>query len=416
MDEPPCMLAAKGTGLTKPLLPGEHQGLAADEVTIAELLSDAGYSTAMWGKWHMGESEDHAPEHQGFDYSYYGVYNGAPLAWSDSAAIHEESTPAAVAHFYDYPGDKAYQRQTGIDMAKGFYQGGKGTKRKVVHETSQQGVLDFEKESAKQIVEYIKDQADSEQPFFIYWGSYAQQIAGAPDYQGREHVDTMNNQASFMMMHNEQVAQILETLQAEGIEGNTLVLWISDNGPMYYFWPTSGYSWLRGGKGDVTEGGVRVPAMAWWPGMIAPNQDPVDLLHISDLYTTAVRLGGAISELPKDRIIDGLDQTSLLLLGEGHGRRNYMYHYRGPKLSAVRMGDLKFHMQTGPGKGLAKGELYNIMRDPGEKYDNVTRYLYAIPQIQKLVMGHMGMMRKFPNRELSMMPSRQAGPPHRPQN
>ena len=77
-----------------------------------------------------------------------------------------------------------------------------------------------------------------------------------------------------MAAHNAHMKQLLDTLKAEGIAENTLVVWISDNGPMYAFYPNSGYSWLKGGKGDVTEGGVRVPAMAWWPGMIAPNQGP----------------------------------------------------------------------------------------------------------------------------------------------
>jgi arylsulfatase A-like enzyme len=85
-------------------------------------------------------------------------------------------------------------------------------------------------------------------------------------------------------MHNANVGRLLDTLRKEGIAENTLVVWWSDNGPMYAFWPTSGYSWLKGGKGSVNEGGVRVPAMAWWPGMIEPGQDPVDMIHITDLY------------------------------------------------------------------------------------------------------------------------------------
>ena len=197
-----------------------------------------------------------------------------------------------------------------------------------------------------------------------------------------------------------------------------------DNGPMYAFYPNSGYSWLRGGKGQVLEGGVRTPSMAWWPGMILANQEPVDLLHITvpwrlfgtwkswgnswntwgfepknrekhqmclivfrisrhishscstffflqmftslchsshdffphvhiffckchsilptvfstsshfthhvfvkDLYTTAARLGGALDAIPEDRVVDGVDQLPLLLLGEGHGRRKKIFFY-----------------------------------------------------------------------------------------
>ncbi len=136
---------------------------------------------------------------------------------------------------------------------------------------------------------------------------------------------------------------------------------------MYAFYPTSGYSWLRGGKGDVLEGGVRVPAMAWWPGMIEPNQDPVDLLHLTDLFTTAARIGGAIDNIPDDRITDGIDQTALLLLGEGHGRRNMTFHYSGATLGAIRYEDFKIHITKGHG-GLPGMDFYNVMRDPGEKY------------------------------------------------
>jgi len=140
-----------------------------------------------------------------------------------------------------------------------------------------------------------------------------------------------------MAMHNAHVARLLDTLKKKGIAENTLVVWWSDNGPMYAFWPTSGYSWLKGGKGSVSEGGVRVPAMAWWPGMIEPGSDPVDMIHLTDLYTTAARLGGALDKIPSDRVVDGVDQTALLLLGEGHSRRDYMFYYRGSQLGPVRL-------------------------------------------------------------------------------
>jgi arylsulfatase len=107
-------------------------------------------------------------------------------------------------------------------------------------------------------------------------------------------------------MHNDHIRQLLDTLRNAGIDENTLVVWWSDNGPMYAFYPTAGSSFLKGAKGDVTEGGVRVPAMTWWPGTIAPNQDPVDFIHLTDLYTTAARLGGAMAKIPSDRVVDGI--------------------------------------------------------------------------------------------------------------
>jgi arylsulfatase A-like enzyme len=143
-------------------------------------------------------------------------------------------------------------------------------------------------------------------------------------------------------------------LKQEGIAENTLVVWFSDNGPMYAFWPTSGYSWLRGAKCDVLEGGVRVPAMAWWPGMIEPNQDPVDIIiiHVTDLYSTAARIAGAMDKIPSDRVTDGIDQTALLLLGEGHSRRNYMFHYSGDHLGAVAPYARGGGKQANPGEEL----------------------------------------------------------------
>jgi arylsulfatase len=169
---------------------------------------------------------------------------------------------------------------------------------------------------------------------------------------------------------------------------------------MYAFYPTSGYTLLRGSKGSLLEGGVRVPAMAWWPGMIEPDQDPDDMIHVTDLFTTAARIAGVMDKIPNDRITDGIDQTALLLLGEGHGRRNYMTHYSGPSLGAIRYEDFKVHITEGHG-GLPGMEFYNIKRDPGEKYGQLYPGLFAVTPIQKFIGSHMGMVQKFPHRDPS---------------
>jgi arylsulfatase len=404
------------TGLLSVLWPGQTEGLSPDEVTIAEVLAEAGYHTAMWGKWHLGELPEHAPENQGYDYAYYGLFNGAPDAWPGCYEEYADRPSQSRCPFYDFPGAAEYERQTGIELTPAGYIGRKGKGREAIPGTA--GVLGpdrqdaFEKESIEQITAFVKEKAESDRPFFVYWATYTQQIAGAPDFHDAEHVDKANPQASFMLQHNQHVRRLLDTLREEGIAENTLVVWWSDNGPMYAFWPNSGYSWLRGAKGDVTEGGVRVPAMAWWPGMIEPGQDPADMIHLVDLYATAARLGGALDEVPDDRVTDGIDQTALLLLGEGHSRRNYMFHYSGGQIGAIRHGDFKVHIKPGGHGGLPNMEFYNVRRDPGEKHGEFYPGLFAVTPIQSFLRGHMMTIRKFPHRVSENVPQGAELTPH----
>ena len=403
------------TGLLSVLWPGQKEGLSPKEVTVAEVLSKAGYQTAMWGKWHLGEEPEQAPENQGYDYAYYGLFNGAPDAWPGSATLFDRPTPFK-SPFYDFPGVEQYKEMTGIDLSVAAYVGEKGKGRKPVEGIAGKLSVErqdaFEKESISQITTYVKDKAQSDKPFFIYWATYTQQITGAKDYQDAPHVDRANAQASMMLQHNTHVRQLLDTLKQEGIAENTLVVWWSDNGPMYAFWPTAGYSWLQGAKGDVLEGGVRVPAMAWWPGMIEPNQDPVDIIHLTDLFTTAARLGGAMKYVPDDRVTDGIDQTALLLNGEGHSRRNYMFHYSGGEIGAVRYQDFKIHIKPGGHGGLPAMDFYNVRRDPGEKRGEFYPGLFAVTPIQNFMRDHMMMIRKFPHRQSETMPKGAELTPH----
>ncbi|MFA3920684.1 sulfatase-like hydrolase/transferase [Ruegeria hyattellae] len=384
------------TGLLSVLWPGMEDGLSPEEVTIAEVLKEEGYNTAMWGKWHLGDLPEHAPENQGYDYAYYGLFNGAPDYWQASFDDRSGTYP-----FADFPGNEEYKARTGIDLSVAGYVGKAGEGRTPIEGAA--GVLSperqeaFENESISQITSYVTEHAQDEDPFFIYWASYALQLAPSEEFFDAPGVDKNNRQASFMMLHNNHMRQLLDTLEDQGIAENTLVVWISDNGPMYAFYPTSGYTLLQGSKGEILEGGVRVPAMAWWPGMINPRQDPIDTLHVTDLFTTAARIAGATDHIPNDRITDGVDQTSLLLNGEGHGRRNFMAYYSGPKLGAIRYEDFKIHIKEGSG-GLPGMEFYNIKRDPGEKYGQLYPGLFAVAPMQNLLGQHTGRVQQFPHR------------------
>ena len=229
------------TGLLTVLWPGQTEGLSPEEVTLAEVLSKQGYDTAMWGKWHLGELAEQDPVSQGFDYAYYGLFNGAPDYWQASFEDDQGSLP-----FADFPGYETYLEQTGIDLTDGKagYVARKGEKRRPIEGPA--GTLGpwrqeaFENESIEQMTGYIREQAKGDEPFFIYWASYALQISASKEFLDAPQVDRQNRQASFMVLHNKHVQQLLDTLKKEGIDQNTLVVWWSDNGPMYAFWPTAG--------------------------------------------------------------------------------------------------------------------------------------------------------------------------------
>ncbi len=408
------------TGLTAVLWPGQTEGLSPDEVTLAEVLSQAGYDTAMWGKWHLGELEEQAPERQGFDRSYYGLYNGAVDFWEYSDQFYKNSPVPTPAYppFFDFPGEEDYKGLTGIDVSLAGYQYDVTQSLKRQPIPGYPGILgperqeEFEKESIAQMEDYITAHTSStSNPFFIYWPSYAQQMSGSKDFSDAKYVDRVNAQASFMAMHNDHVRRLLDNLKTTHVDNdpskptlaeNTLVVWWSDNGPMYGFWPTSGYSWLTGAKGDVTEGGVRVPAMAWWPGMIEPGQDPVDMIHLTDLYTTGARIGEALKYIPGKRegiITDGIDQTALLLLGEEHSHRNYMFHYNGTDIGAIRYNDSKFFPTGESSGGLPELEYFNVRRDPGEKYGGLYPGLWTVTPVEMLLEKHYDLIDQYPHRE-----------------
>lgn len=389
------------TGLNGVLWPGQTAGLHPDEVTIAEVLSRAGYHTAMWGKWHVGELPEQSPESQGYDISHYGLYNGAVYSWADVEDHYLGEDIVSGTHpFYDFPGAEEYARRYGIHI-DGHFRGKKGEGRKEVSRiTSSKSMEKFEEDSINEIVSYVEKKAKSDSPFFIYWATYFHQDASSPrNYREGEFTDSRNNVAAQTGQHNAHMARLLDTLKREGIEENTLVVWVSDNGPMYYFWPHAGFSWLRGHKGQVLEGGIRTPGIAWWPGMINPGQDPLDMIHITDLFTTAARIGGALDEIPSDRVTDGIDQTALLFNGEGHGRRHYMFHYSGRDLEATRLYDHKL-----VGQGLFGSKVYNVARDPREEHP-LNGFMWLITPLQTLVSGHMVTIQKFPHRELPPAPT-----------
>ena len=195
--------------------------------------------------------------------------------------------------------------------------------------------------------------------------------------------------------------ELLDEVDELGIANNTLVVFMADNGLMYHYEGTSGLSQLiyRGGKTDFTEGGIRVDAYARWPGVIEAGSKAADIVHVSDLFTTFARVAQADQYIPRDRVIDGIDQTALLLNGEHHGRRDYVYVYQNELLRAVVKQEWKMHLPA-PGMPAAAAGVYNVLRDPREKHPLVGHSLWSAASFQDMAKRHGMSIKKYPHNNL----------------
>jgi arylsulfatase A-like enzyme len=192
---------------------------------------------------------------------------------------------------------------------------------------------------------------------------------------------------------------VMNELEDLGIAENTIVIAMADNGPMTHNPPPGlgmAETIFRGGKGDVTEGGIRVPAFAWWPGTIEGGQISGDIIHVTDLFTTFANLAGANNYLPTDRVVDGIDQTDLMLNGDTRGRRDYVFVYGGNKLGAVIKGDYKYHIPAAGGDGL-DAAFYFLPADPREATPVMTHMLHHREQFDRMVIRHYLLKETFPD-------------------
>jgi len=189
----------------------------------------------------------------------------------------------------------------------------------------------------------------------------------------------------------------MDKLNELGIAENTIVLLMADNGPMVHNGPPGMVETLyRGGKGDYLEGGVRVPFMAWWPGMIEAGTLVGDIIHETDLFTTFARLAGALEHVPTDRIIDGVDQTSLLINGDSHSRRDYVHIYTGETYAATVKGRFKRHW-VGDLPGLSGASFYDLYNDTREDQPKMLPMFPMKSVFSVMRARHQELLAKYPN-------------------
>jgi len=385
--------------------PIEYHGLARDNVTIAEVLSQAGYATGFFGKYHLGDIEQAWPHNQGFDEAFFAIYNQIVSLWHEQG----ESMNAVIGLKEGLLAKNPYKLDNTFNQ-KGyvFYvEGKKGEQPREWRGTSLQDYLAFDPEAQKRAFAFMRKSHEAGKPFYVAWWPLWVPFVPKPRKASLQRGLVGDGyQADLDPM----AGALMATLKELGIAENTLVVAMSDNGPMTHNPPPGsgmGEGIFRGGKGDFTEGGVRVSAQAWWPGVIEPGQVVGDIVHLTDLYTTFARLGRATQHIPRDRVIDGIDQTALLLNGDTHSRRDYVFIYTGNILGATVKNQYKRHwISSDPtatsGIGAAYFDLYN---DPREVTPLLVNLLHFKEPFNRMRARHELWMKRYPNRKAARGPA-----------
>ncbi len=356
-------------GFAGALGPASKLGIAQSEETVAEVLKKKNYACGAFGKWHLGHHPQFLPTHNGFD-EYYGL----PYS-NDMWPFH----PQSGDRFPDLP----------------LIEGDRVVNPKVTSEDQAQLTTQYT-ERAMRFIEKNRNR-----PFFVYLAHSMPHVPlhVSDKFKGKSEQGLYGD---VMMEIDWSVGEILKTLEKLGLDKNTLVVFTSDNGPWLNYGNHAGSSGgLREGKGTAFEGGQRVPCIMRWPGKVPAGVICNQLASTIDLLPTFAHISGA--PLPTSRI-DGINILPLMTDAEAVSspRKYFLYYYRQNDLDAVRNDRFKLvfphagrtyegflHGNDGqPGpvneRRAFESALYDLRRDPGERYDVKELYPEAVAELTKI--------------------------------
>ena len=343
---------AHRAGTSQVIYRRNRMGINAEEITVAELLKESGYTTGIVGKWHLGEWEEFNPVNHGFD-SFYG--------------------------FMEYGGDKGADRLAGIWRNKELVEENV-KKTDGIHSPK---LLDAGKE-------FIK--ANKDKPFFLYYATPLPHTPWIPHkkFKGSSEQGTYGDVVQEI---DWQVGELLNTLHEYELTKKTLVIFASDNGPQLNVDGYGSSGPLRDGKWSNFEGGIRVPCIMRWPGVIPAGSINNEIIGIIDMLPTFCALAGA--KVPSDRVIDGRNILSYMQGKEVQSPIHETFIVPG---NTIRYKDWKLLVTQqkpgGGGKGkkgrtdlvsAKAGSLFNLKEDLGETTDVSEQYPEKVEELTKMM-------------------------------
>jgi arylsulfatase len=326
------------SGLSLVAVAGTAISLPATEITMAEMLRDAGYATAIFGKWHLGAQPYSQPQNKGFD-EFYGI----PPAdtWDAFGMIRQGHQTKSL----DIPLDKGPH----IVEAK------RGERLRLVKPYTEEVRREIDWELVDHGANFMARQKAAGKPFFLYLPISRTHFPNLPSkrFEGMSRIGQFGDS---LIEGDAVVGKMLDTLKELGLEKDTIVVFASDNGPdgpgarpFGGDMPDMGSPGpFRGALGDVSEGSIRTAAIIRWPDRVRPRSTSA-MVSIMDFFPTFARITGG--KIPGDRPIDGVDQADLLLGRNDTGRREHLLTFVGPDLVAARWKQFRaYFADVAPGR------------------------------------------------------------------
>ncbi len=374
------------------LFPDDTAGMPANEVTVAEVLSSAGYATAVIGKWHLGDQPDVYPTRHGFDY-WYGIPYSNDMNWVDMPTLDESVALRAAGRADEIAGLSTERMRRYFDPKVEYWDvpivrseitGGR-FRDELVERPAVQPQLT--KRYTEEAISFI-DRSD-DRPFFLYvpYSMPHTPIFASADFAGKS---AGGRYADVIQELDWSVGRIVAALEEHGLADDTLVVFTSDNGPWLFMNHHGGSAGLlNNGKGTTFEGGMRVPAVFSWPGRIAEGTVS-EIGSTLDLFDTVLSMAG----LPRPDNTDGFD-LSPTLLSRAPSPRDSIAYYRSGELRAFRQGAFKLHLVTEGAYGMPPTRqvhdpavLHHLTDDPSERFDVAAEYPEVVERIRQAIERH----------------------------
>jgi arylsulfatase A-like enzyme len=417
------------SGMTTVGQPGAALGLQAESPSLAEVLKAEGYRTGQFGKNHLGDRNEHLPTVHGFDEFFGNLYHLNTQeeaeqrdyqrfgeAFSGSLEEYEESfgTRGVLHSFATETVDETVQPRFGMIGAQRIEDTGPLT---------QELMKNFDAgEVIPRALDFMGRAVEANEPFFVWLNTSRMHLYTRLNdewrYAAEEYTSEADYYGSGLLQHDHDIGLVLDWLEDQGLADNTIVWYSTDNGPEHASWPHGGTTPFRGEKMTTYEGGIRVPSMIRWPGVLPEGVVLNGIQGHQDMFTSLAAAAGvedvnAQVLAEKGQYIDGVNNVAYWKGEEDASRRNHIFHYYESKLTAVRMGPWKFHFST-------KEDYYanviprtvplvfNIRMDPFESYDSTDAYGHLMQKVSWLIQP-MGVLMQQHLQTLAEYPPVQGG-------